>query len=982
MATHIDVHNAAVHNLQHVNVRIPRNQLVVFTGVSGSGKSSLAFDTIFAESQRRFVESLSNYAKQFIGAMERPKVESITGLSPAIAIEQKSSNTNPRSTVGTLTEVVDYLRVLYARVGLPHCPKCQVPIAAQTINRMMNVVNDGPAESRLQVLSPVVRGRKGDYNALFQQLRKEGVSRVRIDGELRMMDDLPNDFRLPRTKVHHIQAVIDRIVLKPDDATQARLLNALELAMRKSGGYAVVDNLTTEAEHWFSRHLACPQCDTSYDELAPRTFSFNSPYGACAHCSGLGSLRVLDVPRLIPDMTKTLADGAIPALVKYTGSYYDRFIQKLGKTHDIPITIPYQDLTAPQRDVLLYGAKTPPKVKPKRQKGDEVPLDDLDWFGLIADYPGIVAIMQKYAEVGTDRDKAYVASLSLDEPCADCDGARLKPFSLSVTLPGFLQDMAQYDTVTYSAAYPETVNIHQVCQLPIPAAMTWVQGLLEQLPEDNQRLIARPLVHEVEQRLRFLRNVGLDYLTLARGANTLSGGEAQRIRLASQLGSDMSGVMYVLDEPSIGLHPHNNAQLISSLQRLRDQGNSVLVVEHDEELIRASDWVVDVGPAAGRHGGHILAEGPVSVIQQQADSLTGLYLSGKQTLMPQTARRPVDPARQLTIANGTLHNLKQLTVSIPLGQLVVITGLSGSGKSTLVFDLLYPALRHALDTDLPKPAGYGQLDGAEHLDKLVFIDQAPIGKTSRSNPATYLGVLDPIRQVFASGESAKMAGLGAGHFSFNTKAGRCPACNGLGEQTLEMNFLPNVRITCEVCDGARYRPEVLQCTWQDKTIANVLAMTVEEARRFFVRQARIANLLGVLEDVGLGYITLGQSATTLSGGEAQRLKLASELCRRSTGKTLYLLDEPSIGLHWHDLGKLLEILQRLVDLGNSVLIIEHNMDVIAAADTIIDLGPGSGHEGGSLVVQGTPEAVAAHPLSLTGQYLAEHLARQQAMKAS
>jgi excinuclease ABC subunit A len=960
--TFIDIHNASVHNLQHVSLRIPRNQLVVFTGVSGSGKSSLAFDTIYAESQRRFVESLSNYAKQFIGAMERPAVESITGLSPAIAIEQKSSNHNPRSTVGTLTEVVDYLRVLYARVGVPHCPACHVPIAAQTINRMINVINEAPAESRLQVLSPLVRGRKGDYNALFQQMRKEGVSRVKIDGELKLLDDLPNDYRLPRTKVHHIQSVVDRIVLKSDDATQVRLLNALELALRKSGGYAVVENLTTETEHWFSRHLACPQCDTSFDELSPRTFSFNSPYGACAQCEGLGTLRVLDVPRLIPDPTQSLADGAIPALARYTGSYYDRFIQKLCQTHDIPLTVPYAELTLTQRDVLLYGAKEPPKQKPKRQKGDEVPLDDLDWFGLIAAYPGIVAIMQKYAEVGTDRDRTYVASLSLDEPCATCEGARLKPFSLAVTLGG--------------------LTINDVCQLPVPAAMAWAQQLPAHLDEDNQRLIARPLLHEVAQRLKFLVNVGLDYLNLGRGAHTLSGGEAQRIRLASQLGSDMSGVMYVLDEPSIGLHPHNNAQLIASLQRLRDQGNTVLVVEHDEELIRASDWVVDVGPAAGRHGGQILAQGTVSQLQQDANSLTGAYLNGVHTLMPQAVRRRTEADRHLVLTGGSLHNLKNLTVKLPLGQLVVITGLSGSGKSTLVFDLLYPALRHALDPDLPRPLGYTDLAGTEHLDKLVFIDQAPIGKTSRSNPATYLGVLDPIRQVFAAGESAKMAGLGAGHFSFNTKAGRCPACNGLGEQTLEMNFLPNVRITCEVCDGKRYRPEVLQCTWQDKTIADVLAMTVEEARRFFVRQARIANLLGVLEEVGLGYITMGQSATTLSGGEAQRLKLASELCRRSTGKTLYLLDEPSIGLHWHDLGKLLEILQRLVDLGNSVLVIEHNMDVIASADTVIDLGPGSGDAGGQLVAQGTPEQLAKQSKSLTGQYLATHLKRQKHMAQS
>jgi excinuclease ABC subunit A len=958
--THIDIDQASVHNLQQVSLRIPRNRLVVMTGVSGSGKSSLAFDTIFNEAQRRFVESLSNYAKQFIGAVEKPAVNSITGLSPAIAIEQKSSNHNPRSTVGTLTETMDYLRVLYARAGAPHCPKCHIPIQAQTVTRMLTLINQAPPESRLQVLSPIVRGRKGDYNALFNLLRKEGITRVKIDGEMTLLDELPNDFRLPRTKSHHIQAVVDRIVLKPqDDATQNRLLNALELALRKSDGYAVVDNLTTETEQWFSRHLACPQCDTSFDELSPRTFSFNSPYGACPGCDGLGTVDVLNVPQLIPDHNKSLQEGCIPAMVRFIGNYYDRFIQKLGKVYDLPINTPYNLLTMPQQNLLLYGTKEIPKTKLKRRATDDA--DDLDWFGLIAEYPGIVPVMMKQAEVGTDRDRAYVLGFSLEEACEKCEGARLKPFSLAVTL--------------------NELSIDAVCRLPLPEAMQWVEGLLDSLPDDNHRLIARPLVLEIRERLRFLHNVGLDYLTLGRSAKTLSGGEAQRIRLASQLGSTMSGVLYVLDEPSIGLHPYNNAQLIASLKHLRDQGNTVLVVEHDEDLIRQSDWVIDIGPGAGRHGGHLLAEGTPQTIQAHPDSLTGGYLSGKYSLLPQTDRRPVDVERQLQLTGCQLHNLKQLAVTIPLGQFVVVTGLSGSGKSTMVFDLLVPALRHALDPELPNPTGYTAITGTEHVDKLVLIDQSPIGRTSRSNPATYLGVLDPIRQVFAAGESAKMAGLGVGHFSFNTKLGRCPTCNGLGEQTLEMNFLPNVRITCEVCDGKRYRPEVLQCTWQGKTIADILAMTVEEARRFFVHQARIANLLGTLEDVGLGYVTLGQSATTLSGGEAQRLKLASELCKRSTGKTLYLLDEPSIGLHWHDLGKLLHILQRLVDMGNSVLIIEHNLDVIAAADTIIDLGPGGGEAGGQLVAQGTPEQVAECAASITGPFIAQHLARQRSVIA-
>jgi excinuclease ABC subunit A len=953
--TYIDVHRAEVHNLQAVNVRIPRNQLVVFTGVSGSGKSSLAFDTIFAESQRRYIESLSSYAKQFIGGLEKPAVESITGLSPAISIEQKSSNHNPRSTVGTMTEIVDYLRVLFARVGTAHCPKCQVPIAAQSISRIMSTINQAKEGARLQVLSPLVRGRKGDYNALFQQLRKEGVTRVVIDDETRVLDELPDDFRLPKTKAHNIHAVVDRIILKPDDTTQARLLKAVELAMRKTGGYALVQNLDTETTQWFSQHLACPQCDTSYDELAPRTFSFNSPYGACRTCNGLGYQDVLDVPRLIPDDTKSLLDGAIPALQRLCDSYYERFVRQLGKAHGFAVDKPYKALSPAHRDVLLYGIKPDKTTGAKKRKPRaNADADDVDWFGLIDDYPGIVSILVRLSEVGNDRDRAYVLSYSLQEVCATCEGSRLKPFSLAVTL--------------------DELHIHNVCEVPLPQTLHWAKTLPQQL-SDAQCLIARPLLQAIEQRLSFLMNVGLSYLTLDRSANTLSGGEAQRIRLASQLGSSMSGVLYVLDEPSIGLHPHNNVQLIETLRHLCNQGNSVLVVEHDEEVIRAADWIVDVGPGAGRHGGQIMAEGHATTLMTLPDSLTGDYLSGKKTLSAHTTRRPVDVERQLTLTGATRNNLQHLDLTLPLGQLVVVTGQSGSGKSTLVFDLLYPALRHALDPEFPKPTGYAALEGTEHLDKLVIIDQGPIGRTSRSNPATYLGVLDPIRQVFAASEGAKMAGLGPGHFSFNTKSGRCPACNGLGEQTLEMNFLPNVRIACEVCNGARYRPETLAATWQGKTIADVLAMTVEEARRFFMRQTRIANLLGVLEDMGLGYITLGQSSTTLSGGEAQRLKLASELCKRQTGKTLYLLDEPTIGLHWHDLDKLLLVLQRLVAMGNSVLIIEHNLDLICAADTVIDLGPGAGAEGGQLVAQGTPEQVAEHPLSLTAPFIQAHLGR-------
>jgi excinuclease ABC subunit A len=936
----LTVHNACEHNLKNVTLSIPRDKLVVFTGVSGSGKSSLAFDTIFAEGQRRYVESLSSYARQFIGQFEKPAVEAIDGLSPAISIDQKSTSRSPRSTVGTVTEIVDFLRVLYARVGEPHCPQCAQPIAPQSAERILDTLWAWPLGSKLQILAPMVRGRKGEYNALFTQLRKEGLTRVRIDGELHRLEDLSEDHRLAKTKKHTIDAVIDRIVLKHDDLTRSRLYTALKTALKKADGFAIVQDVGENTERFFSEMLACPTCDVTFEELAPRLFSFNSPYGACGTCQGLGVAYAFSERLLVPDGSKSLLDGAIPPFQKLVGRYFERFLKKLSAQYGVRVNVPFDELSAAEKQLLFLG-----------QRSDELPPvaedeGEPDWFDWVASFDGLIPMLTRRLSMGTASEQNYLEGFLQENDCPACAGSRLKPVALSVTLGG--------------------LNIHQLCSRSIKEALYTVRTL-ELAP--TQQEIARQALLEVANRLQFLLDVGLDYLTLARSAATLSGGEAQRIRLASQIGAGLSGVLYVLDEPSIGLHPVNNTQLIQTLTHLRDQGNSLIVVEHDEEMIRSADWVVDIGPGAGPHGGQVLAEGPPEALEAVMASVTGAFLSGRRQLP--VAHTPRDgTGENLTLVGATRHNLKNVTVHFPLGKLIAVTGLSGSGKSTLVFDLLYPALLYAQNPLRVRPTGYNELLGVEHLDKIIPVDQSPIGRTSRSNPATYTGIFDPIRQVFAATELAKIRGYGPGRFSFNMKAGRCEVCKGAGEVTHEMNFLPDVHTRCEVCNGSRYNAETLEVTYQGKTIADVLNMTVNEALGFFERQPRIHRLLQVLVDVGLGYIGLGQPAPTLSGGEAQRIKLATEFCRRDTGQTLYLLDEPTVGLHWHDLDNLLTILNRLVDAGNTVMVIEHNTDFIRACDYVIDMGPEGGERGGQVLAEGPPQVIAQCPESLTGRYLA------------
>lgn len=962
----ITVRDANEHNLSHVSLSIPRDKLVVFTGVSGSGKSSLAFDTIFSEGQRRYVESLNAYARQFIGQYEKPDVESVDGLSPAVAIDQKSTSRSPRSTVGTVTEIYDYLRLLYAKIGIPHCPETGVEITPHTMQSILDDIRRFPEGSRLQVLSPVVRGRKGEYNALFQQLRKEGYVRVRIDGELQLLEELPEDYRLARNKLHDIDVVIDRVVYKDEDRVVERLTEAVENAMKKSDGYLIVQDLARDGtvnETFYSRHLASPYIDIGFQEMSPRLFSFNSPYGACPTCEGLGVTYEIAENLLVPDPKKSLAEGAIAPFEKFTGRYYPAFIKKLGKRYDIDVDKPYRKLSEKDTAFLLYGP--PQEEAPKggyaicgaTAADDE---EDTDWFNLISDFDGVINIMRRRLLYGSEATRSYIRTFMQEHTCPACGGARLKPFSLQITL-GKKKRGGKKDGL----------NIDALCRLPINESLRFIRRLPENL-SDYEMTIARQPLREVEQRLEFLLDVGLDYLTLSRPSATLSGGEAQRIRLASQIGSGLSGVLYILDEPSIGLHQHNNLQLIQTLCKLRDQGNSVIVVEHDEDTIRTADWVVDIGPGAGIHGGRIVAEGDVGRIQKNRQSLTGQYLSGKRQI-PVPKNRREGTGNAITVKNAAHHNLQGLTVDFPLGKLIGISGISGSGKSTLVFDVLYEGVRYELGRFLVRPPGYEAIDGLEYIDKIMSIDQSPIGRSSRSNPATYTGVFDIIRNVFTNTEDAKVRGYKPGRFSFNVKGGRCDACNGEGEIVKEMNFLPNVHLVCDVCGGKRYNVETLQVKYHGKTIADVLGMTVEEACEFFADQTRIARYLTILKDVGLGYIQLGQPATTLSGGEAQRIKLATEFCKRATGKTLYVLDEPSIGLHWVDLENLITIFNRLVDQGNTVVIIEHNLDIIKVCDHVIDLGPEGGKRGGEIIAQGTPEQIAASEDSYTGRYLKPYL---------
>jgi excinuclease ABC subunit A len=951
----IQVHRANEHNLSDVSLTIPRNKLVVFTGVSGSGKSSLAFDTIFSEGQRRYVESLSSYARQFIGQFEKPDVESIEGLSPAIAIDQKSTSKSPRSTVGTVTEIYDYLRLIFAKVGTPHDPETGEEITAHTLQSMFDQIWSLPDGSKLQILSPVVRGRKGEYNAQFNQWRKEGYVRVRIDGEQHLLEDLPEDYRLARNKRHDIELVIDRIVLKKEETISQRLMESLQAALKKSDGYVIVQQLgegQKSKDYTFSQHLSAGTDDGQVEEMSPRLFSFNSPYGACPQCEGLGVQQEISESLLVPDPSKSLSEGAIVPFEKFTGRYYATFIKKLAKKHGLALDKPYEKLKPEEKNFLLYG-----EFK-KKLDGDALvhegfgfesreEEDDTDWFDFVGNFDGVINIMKRRLQNGSDATRNYIHTFMEERECEACRGARLKPFSLAVTLAG--------------------KNIFEICELSIRDALRFIQQVPEHL-NDFQMTIARQPLHEVEQRLRFLLEVGLEYLTLSRAASTLSGGEAQRIRLASQLGATMSGVLYVLDEPSIGLHQYNNHQLIQTLQKLRDQGNSLIVVEHDEDTIRAADWVVDIGPHAGVHGGRIVAEGTPKAIENNSHSLTAQYLSGKREIkLPEKLRK--GNGKKLTIHKANFHNLKNITVDFPLEKLICVTGLSGSGKSTLVFDLLYNAVHYEFGSHIAKPQGYQKVTGLEHIDKMIDIDQSPIGRSSRSNPATYTGLFDSIRNIFTNCEEAKLRGYKPGRFSFNVAGGRCEACKGDGMIVKEMNFLPDVHITCEVCEGKRYNAETLEVTYRGKNIAEVLDMTTAEAYGFFEGIPRLQAMLGVLQDVGLHYIKLGQPAPTLSGGEAQRLKLATEFCRRSTGKTLYLLDEPTVGLHWADLENLLHILNRLVDQGNTVIVIEHNLDFIKVADHIIDMGPEGGVHGGYVVAQGTPREIAACEDSYTGRFL-------------
>lgn len=955
----IRVHRANEHNLSDISLTIPRDKLVVFTGVSGSGKSSLAFDTIFSEGQRRYVESLSSYARQFIGQFEKPDVESIEGLSPAIAIDQKSTSKSPRSTVGTVTEIYDYLRLIYAKVGIPHDPETGASLTTHTLQSIFDNVWALPEAAKLQILSPVVRGRKGEYNAQFRQWRKEGFVRVRIDGEMHLLEELPEEFRLERNKRHDIELIIDRIVLKHDATTSQRLMEGLESALKKSDGYVVIQQIDGDGEPTrdmaFSRHLSSGTEDAEVEEMSPRLFSFNSPYGACARCEGIGVQHEIADDLLIPDPTKTLEEGAIAPFEKFTGRYYATFIKKLAKKHGFSLNVPFGDLRTEEQNFLLYG-----EFKRRAEDaivhegfgfGGEEDEDETDWFDFVGGFDGVVHIMKRRLQSGSESTKTYIRTFMRERECEACHGARLKPFSLAVTL----------------GSDGLSKNIYELCQLSIHDALQFAQQVPTTLSDFQMNIARQPLL-EVEQRLRFLLEVGLDYLTLDRPAATLSGGEAQRIRLASQLGATMSGILYILDEPSIGLHQYNNNQLIQTLQKLRDQGNSLIVVEHDEDTIRAADWVVDIGPLAGVHGGQIVAQGPPKLIEETEASVTGQFLSGKRTIQLPVKLRAGN-GESITIHKATYHNLKKVTVPFPLEKLICVTGLSGSGKSTLVFDLLYQAVRNHFNPQLVKPDGFQKITGLEHIDKMIDIDQSPIGRSSRSNPATYTGIFDPIRNVFTNSEEAKLRGYKPGRFSFNVAGGRCEACKGDGIIVKEMNFLPDVHITCEVCNGQRYNPETLEVTYHGKNIAEVLDMTVAEAEDFFVTIPRIQKMLSVLNDVGLHYIKLGQPATTLSGGEAQRVKLATEFCRRSTGKTLYLLDEPSVGLHWADLENLLHILNRLVDQGNTVVVIEHNLDFVKVADHVIDMGPDGGHRGGYVVAQGTPREVADCEDSFTGQFL-------------
>ncbi len=956
MSDRLIVRGAREHNLQDVSVDLPRDRLVVFTGLSGSGKSSLAFDTIYAEGQRRYVESLSSYARQFLGQMDKPDVDFIEGLSPAISIDQKSASRNPRSTVGTITEVYDYLRLLYARIGKPHCPNCGRPVARQTPQQIVDRVMELPEGTRFSILAPVVRGRKGEYSALLDDIAKQGFSRVRVDGSVVELADR-SDVALARYEQHTIDVVVDRLVRR--DGMRQRLTESIETALALTGGTAEVVVMDGEpgggagggaAEETitFSQHMSCTSCGISFEEPAPRSFSFNSPYGACPTCAGLGTRFEVDPALVVPDPSLSLAEGALAPWAGARSQYFAGLLAGVATLGGFSEDTPWSKLKAKDRKLVLYGSGS------KR-----VHVKYRNRFGrgrsFLAPYEGIVPWLQRrHAEVDSDWSREQVEQYMREVDCPACGGARLKPESLAVTVGG--------------------LSIDALCRLSITRAVEVICGLAL---SERDHLIADRVLKEVRERMRFLLDVGLDYLSLARSAGTLSGGEAQRIRLASQIGSGLVGVLYVLDEPSIGLHQRDNQRLIQTLLRLRDLGNTVIVVEHDEETIRIADHVVDVGPGAGEHGGKIVHSGPVTGKQgllANRESLTGQYLAGRRSI-PVPERRRAGSGDTVAVRGASEHNLKDIDVAFPLGCMVAVTGVSGSGKSTLVNDILLRALAHQLHRAKTAPGRHRKVEGIEHLDKVVDVDQAPIGRTPRSNPATYTGVFDHIRRLFSQAPEAKVRGYLPGRFSFNVRGGRCEACAGDGTIKIEMHFLPDVYVPCEVCGGARYNRETLEVTFRGKSIADVLDLSCEDALAFFANQPPIARHLQTLVDVGLGYVRLGQAAPTLSGGEAQRVKLATELSRRPTGHTFYILDEPTTGLHFEDVRRLLEVLGRLVDHGNTVVVIEHNLDVVKTADWIIDLGPAGGDRGGEVVAEGTPEQVAKTAGSATGAVLKAVLAR-------
>ena len=935
MTDKITIKGAREHNLKNISVEIPKNELVVFTGVSGSGKSSLAFDTIFAEGQRRYIESLSTYARQFLGQMDKPDVDYIDGLTPAISIDQKSTSNNPRSTVGTVTEIYDYLRLLYARIGTPYCPKCGKPIKPQTIDEIVDSILKLETGTKIQILAPIAKGKKGEFQSLFEELRQEGFVRVKVDGEVYNLDE--DEIKLAKTKTHTISVVIDRVVVKPE--ARSRIADSVQIALKKADGITNIDIVGGE-EIIYSEKLACPDCNLSFEELTPRIFSFNAPYGACPKCGGLGVDFRIDPDLVVPDRTKSINEGAIYPWSKSATSYYDDVLTAVKLAYNMDYDVPFSEMPENHQNIILYGSeeRIPMRI---REFGSHRYRNNLQKF------VGVIPFLMKHYNIESEYWKTEIEKYMVTTPCSECGGARLKPFPLAVRING--------------------LNIHEFCMMSIDKELEFITDLYLSLT-DFQMKIGKQILDELRARLKFLCDVGLNYLNLARTSGTLSGGEAQRIRLATQIGSGLSGVLYVLDEPSIGLHQRDNDRLIKTLMKLRNMGNSLIVVEHDEDTIRNADYIVDIGPKAGVNGGQIIARGRVDDIIANEDSITGKYLSGEWSIpIPKTTRE--GNGNFLQIKNAFRNNLKNIDLDIPLGKIVVLTGVSGSGKSTLMQDLVYEYAVHKLRKNKPKPQGVEEILGFENLDKIIDIDQSPIGRTPRSNPATYTDVFTPIRELYAKTNEAKMRGYKPGRFSFNVKGGRCEACQGDGVLKIEMNFLSDVYVKCDVCKGKRYNNETLEVKYKGKTISDVLEMSVKEAYEFFENIPQIANKLKTLNDVGLDYIKLGQSATTLSGGEAQRIKLASELNKRATGKTLYLLDEPTTGLHWYDLDKLIKIIQQLADNGNTILIIEHNLDLIKIADYIIDLGPEGGEAGGEVVACGTPREVAKNPKSYTGQYL-------------